>query len=39
MISNGYDSNLIESYIDMVQPHNESAWRKYFPQAYKWLIF
>ena len=38
MINNGYDSKLIEPYIDMTQPHNESAWRKYFPQAYKWLI-
>jgi hypothetical protein len=38
LINNGYDSNLITSYIDMSKGHNESAWREYFVPAYKWLI-
>lgn len=38
MVDNGYDSNSIATCIDMVQVHNEGAWRQYFPQAYKWLV-
>ena len=38
IINNGYDSNLVTSYIDMSKGHNESAWREYFPQAYNWLL-
>lgn len=38
IINNGYDSNLVTSYIDMSKGHHESAWREYFVPAYKWLV-
>lgn len=38
MIKNGYPEEKINTLTDPTQSHNESAWAKYFPQAYQWLV-
>ena len=38
MIECGYPTDKINSLSDSTQSHNEKAWSKYFPQAYKWLV-
>ena len=38
MIEAGYPEEKINTLVDPTQGHNESAWSKYFPQAYQWLV-
>lgn len=38
MVENGYPEEKINTLVDESQPHSESAWAKYFPQAYSWLV-
>lgn len=38
MLKNGYPEEKINTLIDSTQSHNEKAWSKYFPEAYKWLV-
>lgn len=37
LIKYGYNENEIYSFIDENAEHSESAWSKYFPNAFKWL--
>ena len=38
MIECGYPEAKLNSLVDKSQTHSESAWSKYFPQAYQWLV-
>lgn len=38
MVKAGYSEAKIETLVDTAQTHSESAWSKYFPQAYQWLV-
>ncbi len=38
MIDQGYPEEKINTLTDPSQTHSESAWSKYFPQAYQWLV-
>lgn len=38
MVAAGYPEDKIETLVDESQTHSESAWAKYFPQAYQWLV-
>lgn len=38
MIGAGYPEDKINTLADSTQSHSESAWAKYFPQAYQWLV-
>ena len=38
LTTNGYTQANIDTMIDAAQPHSETAWSKYFPAAYAWLV-
>lgn len=38
MIECGYPEDKLNTLVDQSQTHSESAWAKYFPQAYQWLV-
>lgn len=38
MIQAGYPEEKLNSLVDDTQTHSESAWSKYFPEAYQWLV-
>lgn len=38
LIAHGYPAEKIDTLVDPTQLHTESAWAKYFPGAYRWLV-
>lgn len=38
LTEHGYPQEKLETLIDPTQMHTESAWAKYFPVAYQWLV-
>lgn len=38
MIENGFPESKIKKLTDTGMKHNEAAWKKYFPTAFKWLV-
>lgn len=38
LTEHGYPQEKLETLIDPTQLHTESAWAKYFPVAYQWLV-
>jgi len=38
LINRGYPKERVFVRIDKEQPHNESAWAKHFPDAFKWAV-